>query len=258
MFGANKYWGTQARLSVSRLARNTRRYSFSEVMATPCNNIGARSHAPVLGILLSICIAGCMVEFAGCEKDVPNEPPLATSESPPATPETRHIVQLNADACGLITREEIQQVQGSSVKQMKGTGTSDGRVRALQCYYSTEPPNRSVILMATQNDPEAKEKNGARELWQQIFAKYDRMKSKHMEEEDRNHPDTDEEQEHKVEVKEIEGTGDQAFWVSSRVAALLYVRKKDSYICVNVFGPDPEEARLSRARTLAQKALDRL
>jgi hypothetical protein len=209
--------------------------------------------------LLFIFLGGCVIEFAGCEKHVPlNDSPVARSESPAASSEIRHIVQLNTDACGLITREEIQQVQGSSVKQMKGTGTSDGRVRALQCYYATEPPNRSIILMVTQDDPEAKDKNGARELWQQIFAKYNRRKDKDVEEKDLTLPDADEEEEHKVQVKEIEGTGEQAFWVSSNVAALLYVRKKDCYICVTVLGPDSEEARVSRARTLAQKALDRL
>jgi hypothetical protein len=214
---------------------------------------------PVLRILLFICIGGYVIEFAGCEKYVPpNDSPVARSEPPAASSEIRRIVQLNTDACGLITREEIQQVQGSPVKQMKGTGTSDGRVRALQCYYSTEPPNRSVILMVTQDDLEAKDEKGSRELWQQIFAKYHRGKNKEMEEKDLAVPETDEEQEHKVEVKEIEGTGEQAFWVSSRVAALLYVRKNGSYFCVTVFGPDPEEARLNRARTLAQKALGRL
>ena len=152
-----------------------------------------------------------------------NDSPVARSESPAASSEIPHIVQLNADACGLITRDEIQQVQGSSVKQTKGTGTSDGRVRALQCYYATEPPNRSIILMVTQDDPEAKDKNGARELWQQIFAKYNRRKDKDVEEKDLTLPD---EEEHKVRVKEIEGTGEQAFWVSSNVAALFYVRKR--------------------------------
>src|ERR1700730_1234576 len=102
--------------------------------------------------LLLICAGALLLPFAGCKKH-------ATSEPGPPQTETRGNRQVNTDSCALLSHEEIQQVQGSPVKDTKGSGTSDGRIRVLQCYYSTEESSRSVSLMVTQNDPAASNKN---------------------------------------------------------------------------------------------------
>ena len=58
--------------------------------------------------------------------------------------------------------------------------------------------------------------------------------------------------------KKIGGIGEEAFWSGGRFGGALYVLKGDLFIRISVGGPDNEETKIEKSKTLAQKALDRL
>ena len=56
----------------------------------------------------------------------------------------------------------------------------------------------------------------------------------------------------------MNGLGDEAFWIGSRVGGALYVLKKDLFFRISVGGAGDEKAKLNKSRTLAQNVLKRL
>ena len=71
---------------------------------------------------------------------------LTTLASCQKTETTAISKRLKIDACGLITSEEVQAIQGSPIKDVKGSENSDGSFRVAQCFYSAETFNKSVSL----------------------------------------------------------------------------------------------------------------
>jgi hypothetical protein len=212
-------------------------------------------------LFMSLGIATALL-FAGCKKksEVPPPPRQADTQ-----PETRTVTTLTENACRYLTNEEIQQVQGASVKDSKGSGSADGHVQVLQCYYAAEPSNRSVSLMVTQNDPKGTDARAAKQTWETSFGRYDEKKKQEGEEKEKaeslreqKRGRGEEEEEGKVPMKKIEGVGEEAFWSGSRVGGALYVLKNGAYIRVSIGGPDPEEEKIKKTKVLAEKALARL
>ena len=210
---------------------------------------------------LFVCSGSIMLlALVGCNKRVTTEAPAS-----PKPTQTRTVVQTNYDGCDLLTKEDIQQIQGSPVTETKGTGHADGHLRVGQCYYATEESNRSVSLMVTQNDPSSTEKQAVKEAWAQSFGRQKEEK-KEESEEDKEKKESlreqkrrgGEEEGREVPLKKVEAVGEEAYWVGSRVGGALYVLKKDAYLRISIGGPDSEEDKINKTKALAQKALDRL
>ena len=66
------------------------------------------------------------------------------------------------------------------------------------------------------------------------------------------------EEEEGIPPTKIDGIGEAAYWMGSRVGGALYVLKKDAFIRISVGGADTQEAKIDKSKALAQKALDRL
>ena len=214
-------------------------------------------------ILISLGIS-ILVVLAGCKKKSETPPPPRQAQTSPT--EKRTVVTLTENACTYLTHEEIQQVQGAAVKDEKGSGSSDGQLRVLQCYYAAEPSNRSVSLMVTQNDPKGTNARAAKESWESTFGRYDEDNEKEKKG-DKEKAESlrgekagrgEEEEEGKVPMKKIDGVGEEAFWSGSRVGGALYVLKNGAYIRVSIGGPDSEEEKIKKTKVLAEKAIARL
>ncbi len=67
-----------------------------------------------------------------------------------------------------------------------------------------------------------------------------------------------EKEEKRVPPKKIEGLGDDAYWVGTRVGGTLYVLKKGAFIRLSLGGPDSQEMKIEKSKKLAEKALGRL
>ena len=81
------------------------------------------------------------------------------------------------------------------------------------------------------------------------------------------HQDADAEREREREKEQereankpkfIKGIGDEAFWVRSAVGGALYVLKNDAFFRISLGGKGSDQTKITRARALALKAVNRL
>ena len=186
----------------------------------------------------------------GCEKHAPT----ASSAGDPSSHEI--------DACGLITKDEVQALQGSAVSDAKSSVNTQGAFRVSQCFYTAAEFSKSVSLSVTQNDPNNPVKRSPRDYWEATFKQPNAAEKKEKEGEEvsgeRRRGSEEEEKENAIPPKEIRGVGDEAFWAGNRVGGALYVLKKDVFIRISLGGSDDEETRINKSKALAEKAVSRL
>ena len=152
--------------------------------------------------------------------------------------------QAKFDVCGLIAKEEIEAVQGSPIKETKSSARSEGDLRISQCFYTEAEFSRSVNLTVIQRDPDQQAKRSPRDFWKETFGRKEGRAT--------------EEKEASATPKRINGIGEEAYWSPNRFGGVLYVLKGDAFISISVGGPDNEETKINKSKTLAQKALQRL
>lgn len=210
-----------------------------------------RSTSQVLTISLAIISLGAT---AGCKK-----PRTAENESSP--PSNRPKI----DACGLITKDEIEKIQGSPIKDVKGSENSDNSYRIAQCFYTAETFNKSVSLAVTQSNPGSPKAKNQRDFWKHSFARWADAaaggKEEEEEEGDKRKKESLEEHEEREgdqPPKKIDGVGDAAYWTANRMGGAIYVLKNDVFIRISVGGPESEESKINHSKALAEKALSRL
>jgi hypothetical protein len=164
--------------------------------------------------------------------------------------------QVQIDACGLITSQEIEAVQGSPIKETKSSARSDAGFRVSQCFYTATEFSKSVSLAVMQRDPGRPTTRSPKDFWKERFGRFsgeEKERDKVKEETERK-----EEKEESVPPKKIDGIGDEAFWASNRFGGVLYILKGDAFISISLGGPDNEDTKIQKSKTLAQKALQRL
>ena len=159
----------------------------------------------------------------------------------------------NADACKLLTSEEIQSVQGEGVKATKGTDAATGALAVSQCFYETASFTNSVSLTLTKRNGDAKGE-GPREFWKKNFGGEKRGEP---EKEERERGGNREEEE-SLPPTRVQGVGDEAYWVGSSKVGALYVLKGNKFIRVSVGGGDTQEKKIEKTKALAQRALKRV
>lgn len=212
-----------------------------------------RSTCRLLAILLAFV---SLVAFTSCKKSK-----TAASES--SAPSNRPKI----DACGLITSDEVQKIQGSPIKDVKGSENADDSYRIAQCFYTAETFNKSVSLAVTQSNPSSPKARNPRDFWKQSFARFADAKGKENEEDEEREKgdkkkkeslEEHEEREGGQPPKKIEGVGEAAYWTANRMGGAIYVLKNDVFIRISVGGPESEENKIDHCKQLAQKALSRL
>ena len=152
--------------------------------------------------------------------------------------------QAKFDVCRLIEKEEIEAVQGSPIKETKSSARSEGDLRISQCFYTEAEFSRSVNLTVIQRDPDQQAKRSPRDFWKETFGRKEGRAT--------------EEKEASATPKRINGIGEEAYWSPNRFGGVLYVLKGDAFISISVGGPDNEETKINKSKTLAQKAVKRL
>ena len=201
-----------------------------------------------LRLQLTICVTLLVVAATGCSKSYKPElsaaspqpsaspsQPIASSPAPTENPDA------GAFACTLLTKEEIQGVQGEPFNAAKASQKSSGGLAISQCYFELPTTVNSIVLTVTQKASGADGRD-PKENWQEIFhtAK----------------PEKEGKAEHKPE--KIEGVGDEAFWTGTRVGGALYVLKGNTFIRVSVGGGGDRPEKIEKSKALAQNILKRL
>ena len=167
------------------------------------------------------------------------------------------------DACALITRPEIQEIQGEAVKETKSSDRSNGSFAISQCFYSLPTYNKSVSLQVTRsNNP--KDQSKVREFWEHTFHKKEKegeeaeKEKRGKGEEAEKERGRGEEEEEGAPPKPVTGIGEEAFWAGGRVAGALYVLKGNAFIRISIGGSGDEAAKIEKLKALSRKALSRL
>ena len=156
------------------------------------------------------------------------------------------------DPCSLLTRREIQAVQGDRVTAARASEPQRNQFAVSQCFYTLATSSRSISLEVTRRRPG--ETEGPRSQWRRMFARALRK--------DEGREETAEsETEAGREVarpRPISGVGDEAFWDGSPIGGALYVLRDETCLRVSVGGPDSAQVKLEKSKRLARSALRRL
>jgi hypothetical protein len=192
--------------------------------------------------------------FAGCKK---NEATQRVSSA------KQELNRAEFDVCALITKQEIETIQRSRIKETKSSVRSDAGFRVSQCLYTAEDFSKSVSLAVTQRDPTSSGKRSLNDFWNETFGRFtdEEKKSNSDKEESKRLPEQarrEGEEKTFIPPKRIDGLGDDAFWSPNPVGGAIYVLKKDVFIRLSIGGHDNEEGKLYKSKALAQKAIDRL
>src|SRR2546430_14544706 len=175
----------------------------------------------------------------------------STTEKPAAAPS-------RIDACSLITNDEVQQIQGSPITDVKRSDQADGRFRTAQCFYNAETFNKSVSLALTQGDPASPKARNPKDFWKETFGRFEGETKEEKGDEEKRESLREQDEEKGTPPKKLEGIGEAAYWTANRVGGALYVLKNDVFIRISVGGPESEEAKINNCKALAEKALSHL
>src|SRR5437016_797730 len=151
------------------------------------------------------------LSLAGCKK----------RETPPPVPRTsQESNQAQIDVCGLLTKAEIEAIEGSPIKETKSSALSDAAFRVSQCFYTATEFSKSVSLAVMQRDPGRPTTTSPRDFWKERFGRYSGQEKKR--DQDQEEIERREEKE-SIPPKKMNGIGDEAFWASNRFGGVLYV-----------------------------------
>lgn len=156
---------------------------------------------------------------------------------------------ITRDACSLVSKEEVESVQQTPLKDAQSSERLDGTFRISQCLYTAAEFSKSVNLAFIQADPNQPTKRSPKDFWKEKFDPYQNEEPK---------TNRGDENEHGAAPKKITGLGDDAYWVPNRFGGVLYVLKGDAFISIGIGGTDGEETKLEKSKVLAQEALQRL
>ena len=187
---------------------------------------------------------------------------VAVANTAPATPAPAAGNNPNADACKLLTSEEIQAVQGEGLKSAKGSDTSTDLLSVSQCFYETASFNNSISLTLTRKSGDAAKGESPREFWKKNFGG---EKERGHEKEEREKEEREkkggarvEEEEEGLPPTRVKGVGDEAYWFGNDKVGALYVLRGDKFIRVSVGGADKQDKKIEKAKALARSALKRI
>jgi hypothetical protein len=201
-------------------------------------------------ILMSLVVA--VVFFAGCSKSekadsaAATPQPTANAKQPaPAPAPARTEAFTGTNACTLLTKEEIQTVQGEPFTDAISSGKTGSGLSVSQCYFQLPKAVNSIVVTLTKKA----EGPGARDPaknWEEMFDPDKKAEKK------------EEKEEAEKEPEKVEGIGDEAFWTGNRVGGALYVLKGNSYIRISVGGAGDQADKIRKSKALAQSILGRL
>jgi hypothetical protein len=181
----------------------------------------------------------------------------------PAGPSTSS-AKTKLDTCNLLSSADLKEVQGETPTEAKRSDREDGGFIVSQCYYALPTTSNSVVLNVTLPSESGKAAD-ARKFWEDTFGKEERAgKDKAGERERKQRAEKqkpkggEEEEEGAAPPEKINGIGEEAFWIASRVGGALYVLKKDLFFRISVGGAGDDKTKLKKSSNLAQRALKRI
>jgi len=165
------------------------------------------------------------------------------------------VKQAQPDACAMLTRADVQKIQGDAVQETKPSTPPAGGLIMSQCLFRTANPSKSVsvaIALPGSTSPRA--------FWHKQFPST-KPSAEDAAEKKRaagSKEDKKEEEEESTRPRTIQGIGEQAYWVGSPMTGALYVLKGDTFLRISVGGVREESARIEKSVALARLVLKHL
>ncbi len=191
-----------------------------------------------LRLQFTILVSLVGLAAASCSKPKATE---SANSPPPSTTPAAPAVEAGADACTLLTKEEIQAVQGEPFKDTKPSQKTGAGLSVSQCYFELPTAANSVVLTVTRKADGGREPS---QSWHDIFHSEKRSERK--------------EEGREKEPQKIDGLGEEAFWTGNRVGGALFVLKGNCYIRISVGGAGDQAQKIEKSKALAESVLKRL
>jgi hypothetical protein len=161
------------------------------------------------------------------------------------------------DPCSLLTRREIEEVQGDRLASQKASEPGRERFAVSQCFYTLATFSKSISLEVTRRLPG--EAASPRAYWKQMFFRaMEKGKDREEEAESGEREGREKAREAAAKPRRISGVGDEAYWDGSTLGGGLFVLKGDAYFRLSVGGPDNGAVKIEKLKKLARRILSRL
>jgi hypothetical protein len=231
-----------------------------------------------LTLLLSVLLVATACGAGGGPQNANASSPAA-SPAPTATPAAHAAAPPKSATCGLISDEEMKEVQGEAPSDAQGSEHSAESLSMSQCFYRLPTFGKSVsleVVSAAADSPPG----ALKEYWRKRFhpdAVEAREQRRQREEEARLLLEEELKREREAgQVREggrrkknreeehwrpqrVAGVGDEAYWSGNQKMWTLAVLRGEKVVRVSLAGgPDVQAENLKRATALARKALKRL
>lgn len=211
--------------------------------------------------ILALLLIGLFSPFGCSAPKVSDGSQPSAQPSPVPAPHDANTAGIPAqsapDACTLLSKAEIEAVQGEPVKEVKSSQGKGPSLLVSQCFFALPTFADSISVALTVSDSTGPSRVGARDLWQEQF--HSKAAEKQGDRIEGN--GTSSRNKEKREVLEpvaVSGLGDEAYWVRNRFGGALYVLKGDVFFRIGIGGKQDDSLRLKKAQTLAQDALHRM
>jgi len=194
---------------------------------------------PVRWSFILIAVVGFV---ASCSKPKPDVSANQASP-PPSAPSATARSTADNFACTLLTKEELEAVQGEPFKETKASQQARAGLTISQCYFELPTTVNSVVLTVTQKGEKGPDPGQA---WRDIFHPAESARKK------------EEREEKEKEPLKVDGIGDEAFWTGTRVSGALYVLKGNCYFRISIGGAGDQAQKIDKSKKLAESVLKRL
>jgi len=224
-------------------------------------------------VLCLLFLAACTSKETGSTTNTPANSTANSATNSSVSPGANNpaAVKSKVDPCSLLTSDELKAVQGEAFANAMRSDRQDGDFIVGQCYYSLPTAANSVVVNVT-TTRDAPGARNPRDFWESTFGKEagegkeaERDKQERADREKKERAEKakgerreEEEGDAAAKPEKVNGLGDEAFWIGSRVGGALYVLKNDLYFRISVGGAGDEKAKLNKSKTLAQNVLKRL
>jgi hypothetical protein len=205
---------------------------------------------------MKIVLLLSLLVVTGCRgSEVSRNAPATSAATPSPQQSTTTVaaaspqVKPKLNACAMLTSQEIESIQGEALKLTQLSETSVDGFKVSQCFFTLPTFTNSISLVVTQraDGPGARD---PRQYWRDTF-RQDKESSK-----ERGRGEK-EEAESRPPLK-VSGIGDEAYWMTSPAAGILYVLKGPSFIRISIGGSGDQQTKIQKSKALARKVIDRL
>ena len=161
------------------------------------------------------------------------------------------------DACQVLTKDEIETVQGDSVEEIKASVPQSNGMLISHCLFRTATFANSVSVTVGAPDPGKPTALTPREFWRQQFHPLEAQEEKGRGGGKAPWNSTSEREEER-KPRLIGGLGDEAYWVGNPIASALYILRGETYARISIGGVSAESARLEKTKALGRAVVKRL